>query len=81
MRRVGGRESEQWQAGMELARQGDIANLRVVALDIVSAPADGAARYVQHPRLGAITPRQGNCSSAVLAAMVISAPCWRSPTM
>lgn len=44
LRRVGGRESEQWRAGMELARQGDIANLRVVALDIVSAPADGAAR-------------------------------------
>ena len=61
LRRVGGRQSEQWRAGVELARQGDIANLRVVALDIVSAPADGAARYVQHPRLHTIYPRQGDC--------------------
>ena len=45
-RRVGGRESEQWRTGVELARQGDIANLRVVAIDIVSAPADGAPRCV-----------------------------------
>ena len=51
LRRVGGRESEQWRRGMQLARQGDIANLRVVALDIVSAPADGAARYVQRINL------------------------------
>lgn len=43
--RVGGQESAQWRAGLELAKQGHIANLRVLAIDVVSAPADGAPRW------------------------------------
>lgn len=64
-RRVGGQESAQWRAGLELAKQGHIANLRVLAIDVVSAPADGAPRWASP----AWNPPHGDycCAQAVTA--------------
>ncbi len=77
-RSVGGRESAAWRTGLELARQGNIANLRVLALDVVSAPADGAPRCGRGARQA---PAAGRACRPDPDHRVSWWPCKRQPNL